>query len=118
MSSKAAIFLFAGPEMPCRLVHAIVFARDIEQRGGEATIVLEGAAPQWLLELSDPGHKFHAQYARAKEEGLIDVVCKACALQAGTAEIAEREGFHLVGDAMGHVSMAPYIEAGFRIVTL
>ena len=118
MPIKAALFVFAGPEAPCRLVHAIIFARDIEQRGGEATIVLEGAAPQWLLELPNPEHKFHSHYTRAKEEGLIDVVCKACALEAGVAEIAEEEGFHLVGDAMGHVSMARYIEAGFRIITL
>jgi len=118
MDVKAAIFLFAGPEMPCRLVHSIVFARDITARGGEATIILEGEAPHWLLVLPDPQHKHHGLYTKAKEEGLIDVVCRACAVQAGAVEAAEQEGFALVNDAFGHVSLAPYMEAGFRIVTL
>jgi len=118
MQVKAAILLFAGPDKPCRLVHSIAFARDIIARGGQASIILEGEAPAWLPELTEPEHKHHALYAKAKEEGLLDVVCRACALQAGVVELAEREGFSLVNDASGHVSLAPYIEAGFRIVTL
>lgn len=118
MQSKVAIILFAGPDKPCRLVHAIVFARDIVARGGRVSIILEGEAPAWLLELPDPRHKHHALYSKAKNEGLLDVVCKACALQAGAVEVAEREGFNLVSDASGHVSLVPYMEAGFRLVTL
>lgn len=118
MNVKAAVVLLAGPDKPCRLVHAIVFARDIVARGGQASIILEGEAPAWLHALPDPKHSLHGLYSAAKEEGLLDVVCRACALQAGVVEVAEREGFNLVHDAAGHVSLVPYIEAGFRIVTL
>jgi hypothetical protein len=118
MHAKAAIFLFTGPDKPCRLVHSIVFARDIIGRGGQASIILEGEAPAWLLELPDPQHKHHALYSKAKDEGLLDVVCRGCALQAGVVDVAEREGFTLVSDASGHVSLVPYMESGFRIVTL
>jgi hypothetical protein len=118
MSEKVAIFLFAGPEAPCRLVHSFIFARDIAARGGEARIILEGAAPEWLLLLPSPDHKHHGTYRKAKEEGLIDAVCRACAFQADAVEAAEQEGFPLVGDALGHASLVPYMADSFRIVTL
>ncbi|NLE75196.1 MAG: cytoplasmic protein [Chloroflexi bacterium] len=118
MSEKVALFVFAGPEIPCRLMHALVFALDLQARGGEAKIVLEGEAPGWLLALPNPKHKMHGMYGKAKAAGLIDAVCRACAVQAGAVEAAEEEGLRLANDAMGHVSLAPYLEAGFTIATL
>jgi hypothetical protein len=99
-------------------MHAFVFARDLTERGSTARIVLEGESPAWLLTLPNPKHKLHGMYQKVKEAGLIDAVCKACAAQAGATEAAGEEGFRLVGDANGHVSLAPYLEEGFTIITL
>jgi hypothetical protein len=118
MGEKVAIFLFAGSETPCRMVHSLIFARDVAARGGLAKIILEGASPEWLLLLPSPDHQFHGMYEKAKAEGLIAAVCKACASQAGAVEAAEREGVPLVGDAFGHISLVPYLTEGFAIVTL
>jgi hypothetical protein len=118
MPEKIAIFLLAGPEAPCRLVHTFIWALDVAGRGGEAKIVLEGAAPAWLLQLRDTEHTQHRLYQRVKGQGLIDAVCKACAIQANALEAASEEGFPLVDDASGHVSLVPYVESGFRIVML
>jgi predicted peroxiredoxin len=118
MSEKIGIFLMAGPEAPCRLVHTFIWALDVAERGGEAKIVLEGAAPGWLLQLPDPDHVQHRLYQKVKEQGLIDAVCKACAIQAQALEAAAEEGLRLVYDASGHVSLVSYAEAGYRIVTL
>jgi len=118
MEEKIALVLMAGPEMPCRMVHTFIWALDIVARGGEAKIVLEGEAPRWLLELPDPEHGRHGLYRKAKEAGLLDAVCKACAIQGRALEAAAEEGLRLVSDASGHVSLVPYLEAGFRIVTL
>jgi hypothetical protein len=115
---KIAIFLLAGPEAPCRLVHTLIWALDVVGRGGEARIVLEGAAPGWLPELGDPGHAQHRLYQKVKQQGLIDAVCRACAIQTQALEAATEQGLRLVSDASGHVSLMPYVEAGYRIVTL
>ena len=115
---KAAIVLFSGPESTCKLMHGFVFARDIQARGGEAKIVFEGASPAWLLELPNPAHKLHGMYEKVKTEGLIDTVCKACAMQANAVEAVEREGLSMSGDAFGHVSLAAYITEGYTIITL
>jgi predicted peroxiredoxin len=118
MPEKIVIFLLAGSETPCRVVHTFIWALDVAGRGGEAKVVLEGAAPRWLLELPDPDHTQHRLYQRVKEQGLIDAVCRACAIQAGALEAASAEGLPLVNDASGHVSLVPYAEAGYQIVML
>jgi hypothetical protein len=118
MSERVAFFLLSGPEMPCRMIHAFIWALDVQQRGGTAKIVLEGEAPRWLLELPDPKHGRHGIYKKVKDAGLIDAVCKACAVQARALEAAAQEGLRLVYDASGHVSLVSYVEDGFRIVTL
>ena len=118
MKEKIALVLMAGPEMPCRMIHALLWALDVAGRGGEAKIVLEGEAPQWLTVLSDPSHGRHRLYEKVKGLGLIDAVCKACAVQAQAVEVAAEEGLRLVHDASGHVSLVPYAEDGYQIVTL
>ena len=118
MTKKIAIFLLAGPEMPCRMVHAFIWALDIVREEGEARVILEGEAPRWLLELPDPEHGRHGLYRKVKDAGLIDAVCKACAVQARAVEAAAEEGLRLVSDASGHVSLMTYAEAGYHVVTL
>jgi hypothetical protein len=115
---KVALVLLTGPQSSCKLVHAIVFARDINARGGDAKVILEGESPGWLLLLPDPDHTLHGMYTKAKQEGLIDAVCKACAMQAGAVEAAQKEGLTLADQASGHVSLARYVETGYQVVTL
>jgi hypothetical protein len=118
MHDKIALFLMAGPEMPCRMIHTFIWALDIAGRGGEAKIILEGEAPRWLLQLPDPEHGRHGLYRKVKEAGLIDAVCKACAIQAQALEAAAEEELRVVYDASGHVSLVPYFEAGYQVVTV
>jgi len=115
---KAALFLFAGPEMPCKLQHAVLFARDIKQRGGQALIILEGNAPKWLLELPSPEHKLHKLYLLAKAEQLFAGVCKVCAGIHGADDAASAEGLSLLDDAFGHASIVPFSDDGYQIITL
>lgn len=118
MNEKITFVLMGGLDMPCRIVHAFLWALDVAGRGGQAKIVFEGESPHWLLELPDPAHGRHRLYRKVKEMGLIDAVCKACAVQAQAVEAAAEEGLRLVYDASGHVSLAPYMEDGYHIVTL
>jgi hypothetical protein len=50
--------------------------------------------------------------------GLIDAICKACAIQAQALEAASEEGLPLVGDASGHVSLMLHVEDGYQVVML
>lgn len=118
MSGSIAFVLMGGLDMACRMNHALIWALDATTRGYDVRIVFEGQSPQWLLELPDPAHGRHRLYRKVKEMGLIDAVCKACAVQAQAVEAATEEGLRLVYDASGHVSLTPYVHDGYQIVTL
>jgi len=92
MADKVVLVLFAGPEMPCRMIHTFIWALDLAGRGDEVKVVLEGEAPRWLLVLPDPAHGRHGLYRKVKDAGLLDAVCKACAIQAQALEAAAEEG--------------------------
>lgn len=115
---RVALVLFSGPEMPCKLQHAFIFARDIVARGGAAKIVFEGNSPKWLLELPDPKHSMFRLYQMVKGEGLLAGVCQACASVNGALEAARTEGLSLLNDAFGHASLAPFIRDGYEVITL
>lgn len=115
---RVALLLFAGPEMPCKLQHAFLFARDAVARGGQATILLEGNSPQWLPALAQPEHQLFKMFTMVREAGLIGGVCRGCALAHGVVNAAEALGLPLLSDAYGHISLAPYLAEGWEIVTL
>lgn len=118
MDCAIALVLFDGPEMPCKLQHAFLFARDAVARGGRACIVFEGNSPRWLPELADAGHALFRLFNTARDEGLIAGVCRGCAQVHGAVEAAEALGLPLLADAYGHVSLALLSAEGFEIVSL
>lgn len=116
--AKIAIVLMAGSEMPCRLMHGLIWAMDVVKQGGEAQIVFEGASPSWLLDLPMDTHPQHKLYVKAKEMGLIAGVCQACAMQAEALEAAQAEGLTLLKAAGGHASLVPFVAQGFQVMML
>ena len=106
---------FAGPETPCKLQHAFLFARDAEARGHQARIAFEGDTPKWLPEICKADHKLHGL---VKEESLIAGVCRGCAMVHGVLAVAEEEGLPLLADAYGHVSLALFLADGYEISLL
>ncbi len=116
--TKFVIVLFSGTDTPCRLQHAVLFARDAVQRGGDAHIVFEGEAPQWLVPFAAGEHQLRPLFEKARSEGLVDGVCKACAAANGALEAAEQLGLPLLADAFGHVSLAQYIAEGYHTVII
>ncbi len=118
MSAKVMLLLFAGPEMPCKLQHAFIFARDVAQKGGEAAIVFEGNSLKWLPALAKPEHSLRKMFNTVKGEGLIVGACRGCAVAHRAVEAAELLELPLINDAFGHVSLTPFVEKGYQIVTL
>ncbi|MBM3187217.1 MAG: cytoplasmic protein [Chloroflexi bacterium] len=116
--NRIAFLLFAGPEMPCKLQHALIFARDVDARGGEAQIIFEGHSPRWLPELAKPDHAMAKLFQAVMAEQLVAGVCKGCAAVHGATAAAVMLGLPLLADASGHVSLVPFAQRGFDIVTL
>lgn len=115
-TNKAALFAFNGE--PMCFVHVLLNAFDLQQRGWEVQIVLEGTATRLAQQLGeDPSLPFAALYLRARDGGLIAGVCKACASKLGARQSAEAQGLALLDDMQGHPSVGRFREQGWEVFT-
>lgn len=111
--SKCVIFAFNGNQM-C-FVHVLLNALDMKEKGMEGKIVIEGEAVKLIKELEESENKL---YLKAKEQGLIDSICKACSSKLGVLEFNETVGIPVIGSMSGHPSMSQYIELGYEVISM
>ena len=116
MNTKYAVFAFRG-ETIC-FAHALLNALDMKKQGFDVKLIIEGTATQKVKELADPKEPFANLYAKAKEEGLIAGVCKACASKTGSAESAGEQGLTLLAGMSGHPGFSEFLKEGYEIITL
>jgi hypothetical protein len=95
---KIALFVFNGD--PMCFIHVLLNALDMKQKEYDAK-----------------GHPLHQLWKKARGEGLIEGVCKACASKMETITAAKAQGLPLLEDMLGHPAMARYHEAGYEIIT-
>ncbi len=113
---KIAIFAFKGN--PICFIHVLLNGIDLQEKGADVKIILEGEATGLVAELRKPENPLNKLYCKAKELELIHAVCKACAVKMGSLQAVEEEGLTVVNDMSGHAGMAPYIEQSYEIITL
>jgi hypothetical protein len=113
---KTAIFAFTGN--PVCFVHVLLNAIDLHDNGDQVKVVLEGEATKLIVDLCKTEHPLNALYVKVRNLGLIDAVCRACAIKMGALETADTEGFRIADDMAGHAGMLPYFEQGYAIITL
>lgn len=112
---KIALFAFNG-ELMC-FIHVLLNAIDMNDRGYEVKIVIEGSATRLVPQLAGKDNPMHSLYEKAKGLDLIDGACKACSNKMGVLKEIEDQGIRLIGEMTGHPSMARYREKGFEIIT-
>jgi hypothetical protein len=112
---KMALFVFNGD--PICFIHVLLNALDMNEKGYEAKIVVEGAATQLIPELAKPENQLHNLWKKVRTAGLVAGVCKACARKMGTLDAAVNEGLPLLADIAGHPAMARYRDDGFEIIS-
>ena len=112
---KVALFAFNGE--PMCFIHVLLNALDMNDKGYEVKIIIEGSATKLVPELTKEDNPMHRLYEKAKGLDLIDGACKACSNKMGTLEAAKAQGLRLLDEMTGHPSMARYREEGFEIIT-
>ena len=112
---KIALFAFNG-DLMC-FVHVLLNAINMNDKGYEVKIVIEGSATKLVPELAKEGNPMFRLYEKAKGLNLVDGACKACSNKMGTVEAVKAQGLRLLDEMNGHPSMARYREEGFEIVT-
>ena len=112
---KNALFVFNGD--PMCFIHVLLNALDMKDKGHETKIIIEGAATKLIPELAKKENSMHALWEKARNQNLIEGVCKACSNKMGTAEEAHVQGFVFLDDMAGLPGMDRYQNEGFDIIT-
>jgi hypothetical protein len=113
--NKTIFFAFRGDAM-C-FIHVLLNALDMEEKGMEGKIIIEGDAVKLIPEMAAPGHFLHQLYTRARDKKLIIGACKACSTKLGAAAEIEKQGVDLIGNMSGHPAITDYIEQGYTVLT-
>ncbi|MBN2627034.1 MAG: DsrE family protein [Spirochaetales bacterium] len=111
---KIVLLAFEGKEM-C-FVHVLANALDMEEKGYDVKVILEGEATATAAALGKGGN-FHELYMKVKDRGLIDCACKACSMKMNAYDTLAEQGIPFKGEMMGHPSIADYIKRGYEIIT-
>lgn len=112
---KVALFAFNGDFM-C-FIHVLLNGLDMKEKGYEVKIIIEGSATKLIPELAKEGTPMFNLYRKAKEQGLVVGVCKACSGKMDTLESAKNEGIPILDDMSGHPGMSRYLEEGYQVIT-
>jgi hypothetical protein len=112
---KFALFVFNGD--PVCFIHVLLNALDMNAKGHEVKIIIEGASVKLIPELVKPGNPLNGLWKKNLEADLVEGVCKACSSKLGTLEAAKEQGLTLLGDMSGHPGMAACRDKGYEIIT-
>ena len=115
MKKKIALVAFNGE--PMCFVHVLLNALDMESRGYDVKLVIEGSATKMIKQLQDEKEPFSKLYSDVIEKKLIDCVCQACAAKMGVIDSVQEQGLPLSNEMKGHPSLAKYIEQGYDVIT-
>jgi hypothetical protein len=78
--------------------------------------VLEGAATKLVTVLAAGQHPMHALYMKARGQGRLHGVCRACSLKMVVLEQVQAAGLPLLDDMNGHPGMGGYMERGDNVL--
>jgi hypothetical protein len=112
---KTALFAFNGDSV-C-FIHVLVNALDMDERGGEVRIIIEGSATALLNDFAEARGIGQNHFQSCLEKGLIASACLACSNKTGGSRGAEKLGIPLDGEIHGHPSMQSWRDKGFDIIT-
>jgi len=126
MKGKIAIVLQAGTEggheALARAFHAVLYARELFERGHEVRLVFDGAGTTWLASFhqaeAGPQRGIGDLFLRLRGEGLTYAVCDYCSGAFGVRETLAEKGEPLVSQYLDHPSIAELVEQGFQVWVL
>jgi hypothetical protein len=114
---KTAIVILAGTESHSdlgRLVNGLQAAKEFQDEGDEIEVIFDGAGTQWIPELEDEDHDYHALYDALSENVTACDYC-ADAFQVG-GEVDDSEADR-VAEFEGHPSVRDLVAEEYEVVT-
>lgn len=115
--TDAAIVVLAGIESPAdlgRVVNALQTVTEFDEEGDDVSLIFDGAGTQWVRELEDEDHDYHALYAAVEEHVQV---CDYCADAYDVYGDVEETDADLEAEFDGHPSVRSLVAEGYEILT-
>jgi len=115
--TEAAIIVFAGTESHAdcgRVFNAVEATKEFVENGDDIELILGGAGTEWVSELEDPDHDFHALYREVRDEV---GVCDFCAGAFEVSDAIDNAGVACLSECDGHPSLRSLVEDGCEVIT-
>ncbi|WP_406659625.1 DsrE family protein [Methanolobus sp. ZRKC3] len=114
MTKKIAVFAFNGE--PMCFIHSLMNSLEMKEKGYDVKLIIEGSATRLIREAVEDKKPFTELYEKARDSGLIDCVCRACAAKTESLESAKEQNLALRDEMSGHPSMTRYLEDGYEVI--
>ncbi len=122
---RFAIILQAGAETHegmARALHALLYARELSERGATCRLIFDGAGSEWAAKLlapeSDPERRMARLFEGMRSQGIAYEVCDYCSGAFQVREKLQAAGAPLSGAYMDHPSIADLVLDGYQLVVL
>jgi sulfur relay (sulfurtransferase) complex TusBCD TusD component (DsrE family) len=119
---KIAIVLHAGSgthEGLARALHALLYAKELTERGVETRLIFDGAGSEWAAKLLAPENDREKRLAglllEIQEQGVVYEICDYCSGAFHVKETLQAADAPLIGQYMNHPSIASLVVDGFQI---
>ena len=112
---KFALFVFNGD--PMCFIHVLLNALDMQDKGHEAKIIIEGSSVKLIPDLVKPDFPLNGLWKKCIDAGLVAGVCKACSAKLGTLDAAKEQKLTLLDSMSGHPGIAAYRDEGYEVIT-
>jgi len=123
MAARIAVILQAGNathEGLARALHALLYTKELVERGNDARLVFDGAGTAWLADFkrgeSEAAKGLGRLFEGLKTQGVAYEVCDYCSGRFGVKEALQGEP--MSGKYMDHPSIADLVEDGYQILIL
>ncbi len=115
MREKILLVAITGGDMS--FVHVMLNALEMNEKGFDVKVIIEGEATKQISELADLKKPFAKLFAKIKKAGLIDCVCRSCSNSMGSTKSAREQGLTICGDMSGHPPISRYTGKGYKVIT-
>ena len=121
MKGKYLIILQAGTEGHegmARAVHALLYTRELKEKGYEVSLIFDGAGTEWAKALQKSENILYPHYQALKDLRITETVCDYCSGAFGVKQEIEACALPLAAEYQGHPSLVKWIEEGYTPVVL
>ncbi len=115
--NQVAVVVLAGTDSKSdlgRVVNALQTVKECDEHDDEVELIFDGAGTQWIPELSDESHPYHALFTT------VEAYARACEYCVSAFDVEEGVAGSNVepdGEYEGHPSIRSLVDDGYEIIT-